>query len=543
MEEDAYARLEKYLAQVRAHFASMEGAEEIASDIEDRLAEQFEDRLGKNGILTIGVVEEMIKVMGEPQDFGTGHQSVPAEEKPQGPGRTFAGKRLMRNGDDVIIAGVCSGIAAYIGTDSVWIRLIFAASVFLGGTGVVLYIILWIIMPEAKTETEKMQMRGEPINLKAIEQTVKERAEEFKKKDFSKTKRVLSAPFKAFGQAGSAFGRIFGKLFSLIFRIIGGLVAVAGSLAIAGLVVATVSILFNANSPYVDFPLREIATSSIFYLGVTAAFFVAFVPIIFLVLLGATLLAYKSAFSKMGSVGLLVLWIISLAIFANIGIKYAPQVQSAYKNRPEYQTISKTLELKDFSRIRLYAAYEATVYPSDTYKVVATGRQKDLDELEATVADGTFIADKNNICLFCWARPVRLEIYLPKLEEVNLSGASKITAAGFEPQEMTVKLSGASRADLNVKTQKIFVDLSGASNLEIKGEAVDGVFKASGASGISAKETDVKNAEVELSGASRARFGQLDSLSGKASGASKIYFFSALQSKVNLSGASKIIEE
>lgn len=346
VEEDAYARLENYLAQVRAHFASMAGAEEISSDIEDRLAEQFEAKVGKNGILTLSVVEEMIKVMGEPQDFGAG-QSASPEEKSQAPGRTFAGKRLMRNGDDAIIAGVCSGIAAYVGVDAVWVRLIFAIWMFFYGFGVILYIILWIIMPEAKTETEKMQMRGEPINLKAIEQTIKERAEEFKKKDFSKTKQVFVARFRTFGKAGSAFGRVFSKLFSLIFRILGGLIAIAGSLGLAGLIIVAISILLNANSPYVDFPLREIVTGSIFYLGVIAAFFAGLVPIIFLVLLGATLLTCKSAFSKMGSVGLVVLWIISLAILANIGIKYAPQVENAFM-QTNLSGISKAIFLNKY---------------------------------------------------------------------------------------------------------------------------------------------------------------------------------------------------
>jgi phage shock protein PspC (stress-responsive transcriptional regulator) len=82
-------------------------------------------------------------------------------------------RKLYRNPDDKIIFGVCSGLAAYFGMDVVFVRLLFIAVTLMGGSGILIYLILFIIMPEAKTTTEKMSMRGEPITLSGIVEQIK----------------------------------------------------------------------------------------------------------------------------------------------------------------------------------------------------------------------------------------------------------------------------------------------------------------------------------------------------------------------------------
>jgi phage shock protein PspC (stress-responsive transcriptional regulator) len=221
---------------------------------------------------------------------------------------TGFGKRMFRNPDDAIVAGVASGIAAYFGLDSVWVRLGFVLLTLGSGFGVLLYIVLWIILPEAKTETEKMQMRGEPINLKNVETTIKERAEEFKKKDKSKIKSILAAPVYALGAILRAIGLLFKKLIPLVFRVIGALVSIAAAFGLAFLLFVVLNVIFNANSPYIDFPLSQLAQGGIFYGALIAAFFTAFVPLIVIVLLGASLLMLKNTFSRYTVLSLAVLW-------------------------------------------------------------------------------------------------------------------------------------------------------------------------------------------------------------------------------------------
>ena len=255
VEEDAYARLEKYLSGVKERFASYVGADEIVSDIEGRMAEQFTGKAGESKIVTLAIVEEMIAVMGQPEQMGgedraTGHAGSATGSS------DFSGKRFYRSLDNAMLGGVASGIAAYFGDfDPLWVRLAFALSVFFGGLGVVLYLILWIIVPAARTDTEKMQMRGEPVNLRNIEETVKARVDEVKNRDYSGFKKILVLPFRFLGAVIRAAGSVSKNLFSVVFRIVGFFLTVAAALAIAGIVVALVSILFNAHSSYFDFPI------------------------------------------------------------------------------------------------------------------------------------------------------------------------------------------------------------------------------------------------------------------------------------------------
>src|SRR3989344_5048080 len=543
IEEDAFERLDAYLKSIKSHFSSYPESGEIVSDIEDRVADQFSAKSGVSKIITLPVVEELIGVMGKAEEMG-GEKS----ENPKASANEFKafGKRLYRNTDDAIIAGVCSGLAAYIGVDPVWVRLAFAISIFFGGFGVLLYIILWVIVPEAKTDTEKMQMRGEPINLKNEEATIKERVEELKKKDHSGVKKVLSAPFRAISAVAGALGPAVKKLFSIILRIIGFGLTIGAAFALAGLVFAAISIIFNGNSQYVDFPLKEVAAGALFYLAAVSAFFVAFVPVVFIMLVGTSLLAMKSTFTRLGSIGLAALWIVAIAIAANVGFKLAPQIESAINSSENYQTVSKQIDAKDFTKIALSSDYEAAVYPANEFKVMAVGREKDLSELHTYVEDGAFVAVRDSyfkFCLFCINKSIKFEIYMPELNGVDLSGASDVTASGFSSPEFFVKLSGASKAYLSIDALKLDAQLSGASKLELKGLADEVILKESGASKTTAEELIVKNATVELSGASKAYFGDLENLKVKASGASKVYYSSAVNIEEDLSGSSRTIKQ
>ena len=89
-------------------------------------------------------------------------------------------KRFFRDPDEKVIAGVCSGIAAYFHLDPVWVRLIFVISIFFGGFGFLLYMIFWIIVPEAETTSDKLEMRGEKINISNIEKSVREELNELR---------------------------------------------------------------------------------------------------------------------------------------------------------------------------------------------------------------------------------------------------------------------------------------------------------------------------------------------------------------------------
>ncbi|GAC1439769.1 MAG: hypothetical protein NVSMB63_05370 [Sediminibacterium sp.] len=159
IEESAYDMLKQYVESLRKFFANEEGRDEIINDIEGRIAELFGDSLKKGSTcITDDDVTHIIESMGRPEDFegeeGKVHSQLGGEEKQQpytGAAYEPAGDtprgRLYRDENDKILGGVCSGLANYLRIDPTIVRLVFALISFGAGTGILLYILLWVILP------------------------------------------------------------------------------------------------------------------------------------------------------------------------------------------------------------------------------------------------------------------------------------------------------------------------------------------------------------------------------------------------------------
>ncbi|RHJ79718.1 PspC domain-containing protein [Parabacteroides sp. AM08-6] len=178
IDEDAYQLLDKYLSNLRIHFRKEEGSEEIMNDFEMRISELLSERvrLGYE-VITLENVEEVIKRMGKPEDlFDNEHEESQEEAKSHifQEGEVQGGKkRLMRDPDDYILGGVAGGIAAYMGWDTTTVRLFMILLLFVPYAPVVLlYIILWLVMPQARTAADKLIMRGKSVTLENIGKTV-----------------------------------------------------------------------------------------------------------------------------------------------------------------------------------------------------------------------------------------------------------------------------------------------------------------------------------------------------------------------------------
>lgn len=239
IEVDAYDKLKKYLSDIKCRFENAEEREEIMGDIEARVAEIFKSKMSeRNQVVSLVHVDEVIALMGTPEMFSDTEQTYEAEtETNQQEYKT--GKRVYRYPDDKILGGVCSGIALYFGFDPLWLRLAFAIAFFAFGFGFPLYIILWIVIPEAKTRAQKMEMRGEPVTVENIEKNIKKEAHDFENriKNWEKSegaKRLESSLEKMIHFLSTIFTNFFKALvkvigFLLLFFGIIFLVSIIGS--------------------------------------------------------------------------------------------------------------------------------------------------------------------------------------------------------------------------------------------------------------------------------------------------------------------------
>lgn len=182
LEEAAYETLSAYLQQIRSYFRDSEGRDEILGDIESRIAELFGERLKNKQVILESDVQEVIAIMGRAEEYA-GEAETDDEDAAEGtpkPGTTGP-RRLFRDPDDGIIAGVCSGVGHYFGIDPVWLRVAFLLAFIFGGSGLILYIVLWIAMPKATTRADKLRMQGKPVTIDTIEKGFKEEMERIKK--------------------------------------------------------------------------------------------------------------------------------------------------------------------------------------------------------------------------------------------------------------------------------------------------------------------------------------------------------------------------
>lgn len=164
IDDDAYECLNSYLARLRNFFAADQGCEEIMADIEMRIAELLDQRKEQGQmIIALKNIEEVIAGMGEPDqlsDTETGQTNTGSGTKTRG--------KLFRDPDNRQIGGVAAGIGAWFGIDPVWVRLIFAAFTVFYAVGIIVYVVLWLILPVAQNTSEKLEMQRRSININTI---------------------------------------------------------------------------------------------------------------------------------------------------------------------------------------------------------------------------------------------------------------------------------------------------------------------------------------------------------------------------------------
>ena len=180
IDDKAFSLLNAYLLAIEKQLLYDPSRKEIMTDVESRIAELFCERKNRESeVILIEDVNAVITIMGEPDSFGTyqanndniGYKTASSKQR-----------RLYRNPDERVLGGVCSGLAAYFDTE-VWIfRVLFVIFTFFFLTSVLVYVVLWIVVPEANTPEQRLEMRGEPVNIENLKRSVKDEFEKVKQK-------------------------------------------------------------------------------------------------------------------------------------------------------------------------------------------------------------------------------------------------------------------------------------------------------------------------------------------------------------------------
>ncbi len=312
IDDTAFQKLERYLKAIENSISS-QGKEEIMKDIEMRIAEIFTENIPSNQhVVSLEVVDIMIGIMGQPEDYKLEDE----------PGQTYAkttirNKKLYRDIDKNILGGVAAGLGHFFNIDALWIRLLLVLIVIAGfGSPILVYILLWVLIPKAMTTSEKIEMRGEAVNLTTIEKKVMEDLNNPVQADAIIQRNNASNNFSNFLQA----------FFNVIAKVIGIFITVFSLIMLLGVFIAFIASLFGLtsilNNPASDF-VELLMYDSIPVWVISVLGFLAFgIPLFFLSLLGLKLMI-----PNMKSTGSIVkytsiaIWIIAVSFLTYFGIR------------------------------------------------------------------------------------------------------------------------------------------------------------------------------------------------------------------------------
>ena len=318
IDEEAYKKLKSYLDRIKASFAQEKGGDEILQDIESRLAELFNEHLNDQAqVITLKEVNDVIAIMGEPQEF-----EIDEEPTDESKSKRTDYKKLYRDGENEYIGGVCAGLQHYLGINVVWIRLIFLLLLIFGtGVGFWIYIILWIVVPEAKTTSQKLDMMGKPVNLGNIEKKVKEGFEEVEKKvknvDVKEVENVIKHNSSRFFKS---LVIILTKVIKILIKVLGVVLIIAGASGIAATCIGLLTWSFLDIG--VDF--AQIFEQLGYQLGwiSIATFFLISIPMYYLIHLGMRILSQNFKGHKWPAHIILAILFLGSAVFlSTIGIR------------------------------------------------------------------------------------------------------------------------------------------------------------------------------------------------------------------------------
>ncbi|GHA54312.1 PspC domain-containing protein [Pontibacter akesuensis] len=301
-------------------------------------------------------------------------------------------RKLFRDPEDKKLAGVSSGIAKYFGVDVAVIRVLFLISIFLGGFGIIAYIVLWIAMPEAVTLTERMQMQGDPVTLAGIERTLKDNLNmKDSNGEESTLAKIILLPIRLISQiinwAGKALGPILAFLLTLI-RVAAGVILLVVS---TGLTIGLISALFfslgmieesqSFGFTSGDFPAAVFIEGFPRY-GLVAGFFVGLIPLLLLIVLGISLLLKRTFLKAIVGWSLFGVWLVALFIMIASIAAYS----NNFRRTGEVVT-TKTVPVADIGTLTL-DAYDVNDDWEDVYIEVQESNGPDVQVLQRAEAKG-----------------------------------------------------------------------------------------------------------------------------------------------------------
>lgn len=496
IDEDAFEKLQRYLQMLNRHFGTALEGQEILQDIEARIAELLiEKTANKVEVVTNDMVDEVIARMGKPEDFMESSDEEP-HARAQATGSTMTAeqpirRRLYRDGESRVIGGVCSGLGAYFNIDVVILRVIFVVLFFLGvGTSLLLYIILWIVVPKAKTTAQRLEMKGKEATVSNIEKSIREEVKEIG----DNYNRFMHTPDSERGTTRmDRFGDVLGSVLRVVLRVA---VLIFG---IALLIIAITSLIgfvttmimghsFLHGGPWnfgwdSDINMASLVNHFVspgaYTISIIAISILVGIPILLLLFIGTKLLFRYKTNNKMIGFGTFALWLLALITLIFVGVN-----QAGNFSKQTSQTITQKVECTNCKTIYLQTNDDLYSSLIDEHITIERMKVAEVNGKEKLLGHPRFTIEKSTTGEFLLqikkrARGSNTQNAQVNVEQIDYNFAQKDSTLQFDPyyllkdnakwrdQEvsMVLKVPEGKSVYLDEKMESIIYDIENVNNM------------------------------------------------------------------------------
>lgn len=538
IEEDAYDKLDGYLSSVKSHFEGNTDKSEIIKDIEERIAEHFSE--SKLHIITVETVESLIKTMGTVDQFEDGEKTGETSKT------RHKAKQLFRDGDDALVAGVASGLGHYFGIDPIIPRIIFILSIFVGGTGLIIYIILWLVISEAKTASQKLAMHGDPVTLETLSETMRERLTEVKSRDKGGLRRLITLPFRIIGTVL----RFVLKIIPVILRVLFGLILTITGVGILVWVMVMSGFLVSGDIMVFDnVPLETFIPGALRFLILLGVVVTALVPGLFAFFGGLSLFRKRNIITSSIALSMLGIWLVALSVSGYGVAKVATRFENMVSTSPAFEEVMKPILLEgDFNKLDIQNGVSVEIVENATTSLSVSGTIKSVDTISAEVINGTLVVNRkgtirDNFCILCFTNNNSLKVLLSvpsDLESINISGGSSLRGDLESISKLDISIKNGSYIEFTLKVEELIASVSGGSSLSLGGEAESLDVVLENGSHFDGEEFEVTSAKVSASGGSYGEMNVTETLDIEVRNGSYVHYSGNPEVTKKESGGSRV---
>jgi phage shock protein PspC (stress-responsive transcriptional regulator) len=533
IDEDAYRLLDNYLYNLRIYFRKEEGASEIIADFEARIEELFSERLRLGyEVISIEQVEEVIARVGNPADFSEGAEPEVVDDKQAYFTKSKdVKKKFFRNTDDKMFGGVCAGIAAYFGWDTLAVRIIFIILIFATSLWIIpVYLLAWLFSPGAYTAEQKLQMRGKPITVENIGKTV---AAEVEPVPVHKKKGCLAG-----------FIDLFVGLIKVFLIGLGCLIGLPLLFALIVIIIVLIAVLFGVGGGLLSvLPLAFTHDSS--FLSVTHP---GLATITFILVLGIPVVALVYSFiahlAKLKPVNRAVkgvcfgIWLLALILFLSSGFRidktklfnrdwflYADHsIQgSGILSETEYVLEGAVDQIE--AAESLFANLQIEQVNADVNSILISGDENLIDKVKYDLENGRLYLHTS--------KNYRLHSKNDLIIRIKTAGLKKIKGAigniqlntFFAGDELTVEMNGAGKFQADsLSVNFLKANAEGVGSIVLGGQAKKAKFNMEGIGSIEAFDLVADTIYARVEGIGSIRCNPTEYLEGRLNGIGSITY-------------------